>query len=333
MSAIKKIFQQRALDVKLQRIRDIDDLRTAQHYVVCDNCEEEPAEFLCKTCPGHLCQNCKSEHEKKKITRNHEIVSLTSNNDDISDLLYCTDHNNKKLECYCNPCEKPVCTECIVNAHNGHSVKLLSTVLNEMKAKTRFHKDEVENMLIPKYKELLAIEDEKRSEINKIADDIENEIELHTQNLLRIVKSTGKKYVQQLQMEKNVGLGEIEISKTKIQDKLQRLQQIDELLSANLRAKPSDLIFKPVDVDELESLRTLPVQTDIKLSNFEPGDISQFIEENFGVSQNVQQTRKVAACRGYVYNQTSARPGKGYPRIKPPAYNRLISRNARRYDD
>lgn len=110
---------------------------------MCDNCEEEPAEFLCKTCPGHLCQNCKSEHEKKKITRNHEVVSLTSNNDDISDPLYCTDHNNKKLECYCNPCEKPVCTECIVNAHNGHSVKLLSTVLNEMKAKTRFHKDEV----------------------------------------------------------------------------------------------------------------------------------------------------------------------------------------------
>lgn len=159
---------------------------------MCDSCEEEAAEFLCKTCPGHLCPNCKVEHERKKITRNHEIVLLTSKNDDMTELLYCTDHNNKKLECYCNLCNKPVCTECIVNAHNGHSVKLLSTVLNEVRAKTKFQKDEVGNMLIPQYKELLGIEDEKRSEVTKIADGIQSEIELHTQNLIRIVKSTGK---------------------------------------------------------------------------------------------------------------------------------------------
>lgn len=271
---------------------------------MCDSCEEEAAEFLCKTCPGHLCPNCKVEHERKKITRNHEIVLLTSKNDDMTELLYCTDHNNKKLECYCNLCNKPVCTECIVNAHNGHSVKLLSTVLNEVRAKTKFQKDEVVNMLIPQYKELLGIEDEKRSEVTKIADGIQSEIELHTQNLIRIVKSTGKKYVQQLQMEKNVQLEKIKISKIKIEDKLQKLQQIDELVSANLRAKPSGLIFKLVDVDELESLRTLPVQTDIKMSNFEPGDISQFIEKNFGVFQTVPQTKTAAGyCKAYDYHQ------------------------------
>lgn len=105
-------------------------------------------------------------------------------------------------------------------------------------------------------------------------------------------------------MEKNVQLEKIKISKIKIEDKLQKLQQIDELVSANLRAKPSGLIFKQVDVDELESLRTLPVQTDIKMSNFEPGDISQFIEKNFGVFQTVPQTKTAAGyCKAYDYHQ------------------------------
>lgn len=61
-------------------------------------CEENPAKFLCKTCPGHLCENCKTEHKKKKKTRNHEILSLISNNEGMVDLLYCTEHTKKKLE-------------------------------------------------------------------------------------------------------------------------------------------------------------------------------------------------------------------------------------------
>lgn len=39
---------------------------SAQHYLECENCEENPAIFMCKTCPGHLCENCKTEHEMKK---------------------------------------------------------------------------------------------------------------------------------------------------------------------------------------------------------------------------------------------------------------------------
>lgn len=44
---------------------------TAQHFVECDSCEENPANFLCKTCPGHLCETCKTEHEKREC---HKIM-------------------------------------------------------------------------------------------------------------------------------------------------------------------------------------------------------------------------------------------------------------------
>lgn len=142
---------------------------SAQHYLECENCEENPAMFLCKTCPGHLCENCRSEHEHKKITRNHNIISISSNNEDVVELLFCTDHTKKKLECYCNPCEKPVCTECIVQSHNGHAVKSLSVVYNKIKTNIQLKKDEIKKDLIPKYMKLLATEDDKRSSLTKEA--------------------------------------------------------------------------------------------------------------------------------------------------------------------
>lgn len=35
-------------------------------------------------------------------------ILYTHNIIDVVDLLYCTDHENKKLKCNYNPCEKPV---------------------------------------------------------------------------------------------------------------------------------------------------------------------------------------------------------------------------------
>lgn len=35
---------------------------TAQHYLECDSCEENPAQYFCKMCAGYLCEQCKSEH-------------------------------------------------------------------------------------------------------------------------------------------------------------------------------------------------------------------------------------------------------------------------------
>lgn len=39
---------------------------TAQHFLECEECEENPAKYFCKTCAGHLCESCKNIHERKK---------------------------------------------------------------------------------------------------------------------------------------------------------------------------------------------------------------------------------------------------------------------------
>lgn len=67
----------------------------AQHFIECDFCENQPEKFLCKTCPGHLFDPCASEHEKKRISRNHDIAFSTSDNEDMVDFLFCSSHSKE----------------------------------------------------------------------------------------------------------------------------------------------------------------------------------------------------------------------------------------------
>ena len=90
-------------------------------------------------------------------TEGHENPSLIPNNDNMLDHLFCPEHATKKLECYCKHCEKPVCTDCIVEIHNGHghSLEKLSTVYKERVDYFNHQIDKIQNDLIPKYKELI----------------------------------------------------------------------------------------------------------------------------------------------------------------------------------
>lgn len=69
---------------------------SGQHFVECDNCETEAAQYFCKSCPGHLCENCKIEHEAKRLTQGHVVVLISKFK---SDPFVCQD--SKKGKCAC----------------------------------------------------------------------------------------------------------------------------------------------------------------------------------------------------------------------------------------
>lgn len=101
----------------------------------------------------------KAKHEDE--TEGREKPFLTPTSEAMFDHLFCSDHTNKKLECYCKHCEKPVCTDCIVEIHNGHghSLEKLYKVYKERIDYFHHQIDKIQNDLIPKYEALRAKED------------------------------------------------------------------------------------------------------------------------------------------------------------------------------
>lgn len=243
---------------------------SAQHYLECDNCEENPAKFLCKTCIGHLCEACKSHHERKKITRNHEILPLTSKNEEMLDTLLCPKHAKKKLDCYCDRCREPVCTECIVQSHNGHSVKTLFTVYKDFIDDSKQKKEKIDTVILPRHREVLAKEREIRSAFREKADGIQKEIDAYTQRMVDLVKQFGKETVVSLRKAEEDGLKEMDKFKEHIEKKINELQSLSGHISANIEAKPQFSMFESINSIDLKSYQTLPDSVEFKLTDFEP---------------------------------------------------------------
>lgn len=80
----------------LKTHRPKSETSSGQHFVECDNCETEAAQYFCKSCPGHLCENCKTEHEAKRLTQDHVVVLLSKYK---SDPFVCQE--SKKGKCAC----------------------------------------------------------------------------------------------------------------------------------------------------------------------------------------------------------------------------------------
>lgn len=243
---------------------------SAQHFLECDNCEENPSKFLCKSCPGYLCENCKIEHEKKKMTRSHEIVALTSHNEEMVDLLFCSNHAKKKLECYCDHCKEPVCTDCIIQSHNGHPLKSLSKVYKELTDHYKQEREEIENVLLPRHRELLCSETAKRSAFTKRADELVKKIEAHTLSVIKMVKHVGQQTVESVREAEKEGLHEMNIFKDSIEEKINQLQIMGDKISACLEARPEASFFSSIYRNQLENFQSLPTPVECTLTDFQP---------------------------------------------------------------
>ena len=253
----------------------------AQHYVECDNCEKKSAQFVCKTCSGHLCEECKIDHENRKLTKNHEITAFKTDKEELLSLLHCSEHNTKKLECFCGPCKKPVCTDCIVSSHNGHKIKSLSTAYREIRNDLQGTKVEIEYHFLPKYIELLEKEMKKEASLSEEANKIETQIEAYTQKVVEAVLKLGENAIKQLRKEKDIGQREIQTSKLELMTKINRLEQTRDILTTKLEAKPGISFFIPA-TNLLIEFQKFPEHPEYKLDGFKPGQISQKIQENFG---------------------------------------------------
>ena len=275
----------------------------AQHFVECDECEDNPAKYFCKTCPGNLCEKCKSKHKIRKITKNHEIKEFGTDDEELVDFLYCSDHKTKKIECYCDPCKTPVCTDCIVLFHNGHWVRTISSAYKEIKEEMQTQKDAIDQYFLPEYTRLLGREAKKRSELKKQANKIQNEIRSYTENIIKMVKSIGEKTVQDLHVQKKNGLRQINETSDELKKKISRLKQIEENLSDHVEGKPGITFFTPTDSNLLKEFETFPETYNYKLPTFQVGPLPSKVAVNFGALANLSivQVSSGSGSYGFIF--------------------------------
>ena len=91
----------------------------------CDRCKTpRPATSYCRDCGQFICDICSTVHKDWDAFAKHEVVALGQLESKVKQLdalkkvtLYCSLHEGKELEIYCETCGELICHNCTVSKH------------------------------------------------------------------------------------------------------------------------------------------------------------------------------------------------------------------------
>ena len=109
----------------------------------CDSCDENSPIAYCTECDHLLCNVCFDAHQKLKISRSHSLFVLKDaqnmSQDKLIKMLFssslspvCYDHQDHRLELYCQQCVIPICIKC-TDSHKSHPICELSAQISQSK--------------------------------------------------------------------------------------------------------------------------------------------------------------------------------------------------------
>ena len=108
----------------------------------CDSCGENSPIAYCTECDDLLCSVCWKYHQALRKTRSHSSFKLQEAQNISQDSLYkyslsssvspvCQDHEDQKLDLYCQQCSIPVCVKCILVSHKNHSIVVSNHAMDQ----------------------------------------------------------------------------------------------------------------------------------------------------------------------------------------------------------
>ena len=98
--------------------------------IQCEKCTKSSriATSFCRDCGKFICELCCDIHAQWKELSKHEVVNikqlqvkeLSHTQRPKSHTLYCSQHEGKELEFYCETCDELICLLCTVKNHKDH---------------------------------------------------------------------------------------------------------------------------------------------------------------------------------------------------------------------
>ncbi|XP_062617436.1 uncharacterized protein LOC134279100 [Saccostrea cucullata] len=281
--------------------------------VLCDLCENEPAQSFCRTCSGNLCDKCTTEHKGKKIFYRHDVVKMTLTRQIEKDGYgYCSEHPESKYELCCQDCTIPVCTKCIAGVHNGHKMTDISSAYIEAKGKITAKVERMETSHYAKHREQLDDLDNILSDINKRTNDVEQAVISRSKEIADFVHEIEKDVLQKISKEKEHAIKLILSYKEEVTEHLSSLRKLQNMMLQDRDSKcMTDLILYTRNNLEVSSDDKKFLKFDFKPSVIDvtkqfPDELRQFFGLHLPSTMVVQGRKQIMKSAGEVARFKSA---------------------------
>lgn len=209
----------------------------------CDNCETKPAQFHCKTCQGHLCDDCRKIHETKRLTQGHVVILLS---DYIADPVGC--HQEEHDQCAC-----------------------------KIKQRLKAERKEIDAYWLPLLEQMRDDEKKKQSRISRKVEKIKDKVEEHFDNI--IDKFTELKNESLIKLEEDAENASDAIDKTidEIEDKIELLGDRDSEIEDYLSEEYEDMCMSNKEE------RLIPKRVSYEVHKVCPGSLdTSYLLQVFG---------------------------------------------------
>ncbi|XP_055958461.1 E3 ubiquitin-protein ligase TRIM33-like [Patella vulgata] len=196
------------------------------HIQQCDVCLNIQATCRCRDCQQHLCESCKSTHDKFDGCKGHIVVKIDGISEQglkeitfekpVSDVKedipensrgtpvhpvdFCPKHPRKKTKTYCKDCLVAICLQCFLKDHNGHTFLDLQEddVREQIRDELKTLTVEIEEHINKLQNHLTSLQS-KSSEVEKTAKTARRNVDTHVRKICAKIHEIGENIKDEIQ--------------------------------------------------------------------------------------------------------------------------------------
>ncbi|XP_056006867.1 tripartite motif-containing protein 45-like [Ostrea edulis] len=265
--------------------------RSAQDVLLCDSCKIAPLQSHCERCNIHLCTNCVGKHLLDS-SRKHRVVPFIEKSSSPN-YPKCPKHADKHCEFYCEKCDVPVCSTCVLSdKHRGHKI---SDVLKKLGSKTHgLQKDleELEAKIYSRYEEMASDVQTEKAELEtnyrKLTTDADQQGEVLHREITAIVNQRKSDIAEM----KNKHMAALDQNTDEITHSIIELKQA--ILNLKAISESKDISLISTYKSRNNEFRRLPPKVRVTLPSFSPQKISKDqLNEIFGSLSSLSITKEL----------------------------------------
>jgi hypothetical protein len=246
----------------------------AKASAACSRCQD-PAINHCASCQVFMCQKCSDLHDSWSLLKHHDVLSVQELRNPESQVkmrikLYCTKHEDKILEYYCETCRELCCIDCVVLNHTklNHSCVAIREIAQKQKETLQSRCTTLDEKLSEGKQALNNIYEVMKS-LEKNAKTAKDQIKEQRENILKIVAEKLDERAKKMNEEVDKVYGELHSELSKQHDEMKDyLDKVQASVSL-----PKNLL-KRGSIEEIMSSQKLIDEKIEKLSNQQPENLA-----------------------------------------------------------
>nr|XP_022300970.1 tripartite motif-containing protein 45-like [Crassostrea virginica] len=231
-----------------QDLNTMDPSNPCQDLIRCDLCESPIPPLHCDFCHTNLCKACVGEH-KSDFFKEHKVVQFSERG---ANPVYpnCSPHSDKACELQCTDCNTPVCSLCVEESHQRHS---LSSILKTYKAQKEKMKKDLEKLMnnLREYENRGKEIDGEKASLEGKYEKLTRDVDKQGEKLHREVDTFINKRKTEINNMKNRHLATLNEQKKKVLSLISEIEQsmkhINEMLDTNERTVEKYTLKKIVE--------------------------------------------------------------------------------------